>query len=418
MAVSGGPLKNARIVDALIPLVVPIADLHTDPSNARRNHAVDRIAASLAQYGQRKPIVVNRAQGNKVEAGNGTLLAAISLGWTEIAVVFVDDDAATAAGYGIADNRVGEFSEWDFDVLAEIVPTLDGFMTGFTDAELANLLPKLGAGHDTAPLIDQADQLATKWNVEDGQLWRLGNHRLIVGDSTNGDVIRRLFGDAKVEMVWTDPPYGVAVGDKNKYLNSVKKSNRIEENLENDTLDEDGLEAMLAACFDNVIAGCKAGAAWYVAAPQGPLHLIFGRVLRQRGIWRQTIQWVKNNATFSPMGVCYHWQAEPVFFGWLPNGGHRFYGGRKQTTVWEIDRPSASPEHPTMKPLELVARAVENSSLAGEVVCDPFVGSGTTIIACENLGRHCLAAEIAPGYAAVVIERWATHTGGVPERIE
>jgi DNA modification methylase len=117
------------------------------------------------------------------------------------------------------------------------------------------------------------------------------------------------------------------------------------------------------------------------------------------------------------MGVCYHWQAEPLFFGWIPNGGHRWYGGRKQTTVWQIDRPAKSPEHPTMKPVELVARAIENSSLSDEIVYEPFSGSGTTIMACEQLGRRCRAVEIAPGYVAVALERWATATGKTPELI-
>jgi site-specific DNA-methyltransferase (adenine-specific) len=209
----------------------------------------------------------------------------------------------------------------------------------------------------------------------------------------------------KAEMVWTDPPYGVSVGDKNKYLNSIARSNRVEENLENDTIDEAGITALLVAAFDNATSHCTAGAAWYVAAPPGPLHLLFGAVLKDRGIWRQTIQWVKNNATFSPMGVCYHWQAEPIFFGWLPNAGHRWYGGRKQTTVWNIDRPTKSPEHPTMKPVELVDRAVSNSSQPGEIVFDPFLGSGTTMVAAHRLGRRCFGCEIDPGYAAVCLQR-------------
>jgi site-specific DNA-methyltransferase (adenine-specific) len=221
----------------------------------------------------------------------------------------------------------------------------------------------------------------------------------------------------RAEMVSTDPPYGVAVGDKNKFLNSIARSNRVEENLENDTLGEEGILAMLRGAFDNAIEYCTAGAAWYVAAPAGPLHLLFGQVLKERGIWRQTIQWVKNNSTFSPMGVCYHWQAEPIFFGWLPNGAHRWYGGRKQTTVWNIDRPQKSPEHPTMKPVELAERTITNSSQAGEIVYDPFSGSGTTLIACERLGRRCRAVEISPAYVAVALERWSVATGKTPNRV-
>ena len=243
-------------------------------------------------------------------------------------------------------------------------------------------------------------------------------HKLICGDCTDKAVVERVMGSDRAEMVWTDPPYGVAVGDKNKYLNSIARSNRIEENLENDTLSEPALVAMLENAFENAVEYCTAGAAWFVAAPPGPLHVLFGQVLKDRSIWRQTIQWVKNNATFSPLGVCYHWRAEPIFFGWLPNGAHRFYGGRKQDTVWNIDRPTKSPEHPTMKPVELVERAIENHSLIGEIVIDMFVGSGTTLIACERLGRKCRAVEISPAYCAVAIQRWVDVTGGVPELLE
>ena len=315
--------------------------------------------------------------------------------------------------------RKGAVGEFDWDILANNFDVPDLLEWGFTEQEL-----QLGGfdldgdkPEDPGAQIDKADELRQKWQTETGQLWQLGEHRLICGDCTDRATVERVMQSDKVEMVWTDPPYGVSVGDKNKYLNSIAPSNRIEENLENDTLDELGLIRMLTLSFDNVIANCLPGAAWYVAAPPGPLHILFGQILKDRGIWRQTIQWVKNNSTFSPMGVCYHWQAEPIFFGWLPNGGHRWYGGRKQTTVWEIDRPLASPEHPTMKPVELVDRAVSNSSRQGEIVIDPFVGSGTTLIACERLGRKCRAIEISPAYVSVALERFYVMTGVMPELI-
>lgn len=127
---------------------------------------------------------------------------------------------------------------------------------------------------------------------------------------------------------------------------------------------------------------------------------------------------MKNNATFAPLGVDYHWQEEPIFYGWVPGAAHRYYGGRQQTTVWEIDRPQKSPEHPTMKPVELVERAVTNSSQPGEMVLDMFVGSGTTLIACERLGRKCRAVELSPGYVAVTLQRWADMTGQTPRLVE
>jgi DNA modification methylase len=312
----------------------------------------------------------------------------------------------------IVANKSG--GSWDFDILANNWELDDLLEWGFDKKELDIDLWAGDAPDDPGAQIDKAEELREKWGVETGQLWQLGDHRLVCGDCTDKAVVERVMGTDRAEMVWTDPPYGVAVGDKNKYLNSIAPSNRVEENLENDTLDEPALVAMLENAFDNASEYCTAGAAWFVAAPPGPLHVLFGQILKDRGIWRQTIQWVKNNATFSPLGVCYHWRAEPIFFGWLPNGAHRFYGGRKQDTVWNIDRPAKSPEHPTMKPVELVERAIENHSLTGEIVLDMFVGSGTTLIACERLNRKCRAVEISPAYCAVAIQRWVDMTGGEP----
>ena len=387
------------------------------------------VEASLRETGAGRSILLDR--DGRIIAGNKTFEAASDIG-LPVRVVETDgrelvavkrtdldlsDDTGTARKLAYYDNRASEIGlEWSPEqLLADIGAGLDlsaVFRQDELDELLADLTPTTEG--DTAPQVDRAEELRQKWQTAAGQLWQLGEHRLICGDCTDAATVARVMGGDSAELVWTDPPYGVAVGDKNKFLNSIAPSNRIEENLENDTLDETALMAMLSAAFDNAIAHCRAGAAWYVAAPAGPLHVLFGQALKERGIWRQTIQWVKNNATFSAMGVCYHWQAEPIFFGWLPNGAHRWHGGRKQTTVWEIDRPVASPEHPTMKPVELVARAVENSSLSGEVVYEPFSGSGTTIIACENLGRRCRAVEISAAYCAVALQRWADHTQRTP----
>lgn len=314
--------------------------------------------------------------------------------------------------------------EWDFEGLANLYDVEELGEWGFPEWKIDEFMPEEEPEpEDAEPQISRADELREQWGVEPGQLWRLPSrvegqeHRLICGDCTDGAAVERVMVGERAEMVWTDPPYGVAVGDKNKFLNSIARSNRVEENLENDTLDEPALAQMLCVAFDGAISKCLSGGAWYVAAPAGPLHVLFGQILKDRGIWRQTIQWVKNNATFSPMGVDYHWQAEPIFYGWLPGAGHRYYGGRKQTTVWNIDRPSKSPEHPTMKPVELVQRAVGNSSRSGEVVYDPFLGSGTTIIAAENLSRQCRAVEISPAYVAVALQRYVDAFGIEPELV-
>ena len=369
----------------------------------------DALHGALNEVGWVAPVVENVRTGLLVD-GHERVWQALQNGDAPVPYVEVDLSPEEEAYVLATLDPIGAMAAADKEQLDALLREVQSGEAG-VQAMLAELANDAGLYQEPKeapePQVDRAEELRAKWGTERGQVWQVGRHRLMCGDSTSGADVATLMGGAKAEMVWTDPPYGVAVGDKNKMLNAIARSNRVEENLVGDTLDEAGLMAMLCAAFDAAAAHCIAGAAWYVAAPAGPLHILFGQVLKDRGIWRQTIQWVKNNATFSPMGVDYHWQAEPIFYGWLPNGGHRYHGGRKQTTVWEIDRPTKSPEHPTMKPVELVARAVENSSLAGEAVYDPFLGSGTTMVAAEQLGRTCYGMEIEPKYVAVALERMA-----------
>jgi DNA modification methylase len=386
----------------------------TQNANEGTQRGLGLLDKSIRKLGAGRSILADK-NGNII-AGNKTLDRAADIDMPvrivhtngdELVVVQRDDldlyseTDKRARQLAYADNKIAEVDlAWKPDQITVDFEPLELKEWGFDDPN-----PPVA---DAEPQIDRAAELNEKWKVATGDLWKIGEHRLLCGDSTIENDVKAVMRDDMIELVWTDPPYGVSIGDKNKYLNSIAPSNRVEENLENDTLDDAGLVEMLCNSFDNTIAHCTAGAGWYVAAPPGPPHVLFGQVLKERGIWRQTIQWVKNNSTFSPMGVCYHWQAEPIFFGWLPDGGHRYYGGRKQTTVWEIDRPSKNPEHPTMKPIELVQRAVENSSLENEIVADFFCGSGTTMVACENLSRKCRAIEISPNYCAVILERMAT----------
>ena len=321
-------------------------------------------------------------------------------------------DDERAKRLGIAANRVAELNlDWDTTVLDEML-TLDPTMLDglFTSDEVAELIPPPliaegdGGDDDDFDATPADENEPTRCRM--GDLWLIdGKHRLLCGDSTNAEEVTRLMNEMLCDMVWTDPPYGVAIGDKNKFLNTIGFANRMEEYLVNDTLDESELLIMLEKAFANVLAVSRSGGAWYVAAPAGPPQAIFGLVLKKHGIWRQTIQWIKNNATFAPLGVDYHWRAEPIFYGWKPNGAHRFFGGRKQDTVWEIDRPVTSPDHPTMKPIALVQRAIENSSLVHELVFDPFLGSGTTLIAAHRTNRICYGIEISPRYCDVILRR-------------
>ncbi len=397
----------------------PADQFEANPLNYRKHpqRQRDAVQASLRELGWIGVVVENRTTGRLID-GHERVWQALKNNEPVpyVEVELSEDEEKLALAIFDPITYMAETDAQVLDTLLREVNTgeaaLQELLAGM--AEDAGLYQDEKKDVDAAPQVDRADELRQKWQTATGQLWQLGEHRLICGDCTDAEVVARVMGGEKAEMVWTDPPYGVAVGDKNKFLNSIARSNRVEENLENDTLDEPELMQMLCGAFDNALGVCLAGGAWYVAAPARPLHVLFGQALKDRGIWRQTIQWVKNNATFSPMGVDYHWQSEPIFYGWKLGAGHRYYGGRQQTTVWEIDRPTKSPEHPTMKPVELVARAVENSSKASEIVYEPFSGSGTTIIACEQLGRKCRAVEISPAYVAVALQRYFDATQKLP----
>jgi DNA modification methylase len=432
------------IAEGLRSLVVPIDDLHVDPANARTAHALDRIATSLKLYGQRKPIIANRLQGGKIEAGNGTWLAAKErLGWSHIAVVFVDDDPATAAAYGIADNRLSELSEWDLDALGALLPTVDDLFTGFTEAEIRDLLGEFSEWdedmlrdlltttgdlftgfdaadlddlvgvstatatqlHDPGPEIDRAQELLIKWQVQPGQIWRLGKHRLMCGDSTERSDVERLMAGDLARLIWSDPPYNVDYGGSDHPVYSQRGMN-------NDNLGEKFF--IFVNLFVTMMRSfCEPGAPVYVAMGTQEWPVIDDALRKIGFYWSSTIIWVKDQFVLSRKD--YHTQYEPLWYGW-DNRGPRLVEleDRTQSDVWMIDRPKKSEEHPTMKPVRLVERSILNSSQPGDIVLDLFAGSGTTLITCELTGRVCCTMDNDPKYAAVVLERWSQMVGEVP----
>jgi len=219
-------------------------------------------------------------------------------------------------------------------------------------------------------------------------------HRVMCGDSTSEADIAQVLGQDQADLVWTDPPYGVA------YVGKTADALTIE----NDRLDEAGLEALLVAALGAVHERTKPGGVWYVASPGGELFFTFGSVLKRLGVWRHTIIWVKDQFVLGRAD--YHYRREPLFYGWKEGAGHFFVDDRTQDTVWEIPRPRRSEEHPCMKPLELVARSIRNSSRRGDLVVDPFGGSGTTLLAAAQEGRRARLIELGPGYCDVIRRRW------------
>ena len=226
-------------------------------------------------------------------------------------------------------------------------------------------------------------------------------------------ICQLLWGGVKADLVFTDPPYGVAIGDKNKMLDEVGgKSGRIKENIEGDTLSTLELQDLLTKAFTNLRENCKDDCSYYVTSPQGgEIGLMMMMMMRDAGLEvRHNLIWEKSSATFSMGRLDYDYKHEPIFYTWTKK--HHFYGaGKCKNTVWQFPKPRKCDLHPTMKPVELVAECILNSSKKGDVVADIFGGSGTTLIACEQLGRKCYMMEKDPRYASVIIDRWESFTG-------
>jgi DNA modification methylase len=395
-----------HIAPALQPLAVPIDSIEPHPQNSRVGN-VDAISASLRRFGQLKPVVV-QASTMLVVAGNHLWRAARSLGWTEIAANVEAMDDATATAYMLADNRTADLGSYDYDLLAAMLAEEEAagnlLATGYDADDVAALLRAAGLSDERDPdaVSDLPPEAAVY--VRPGDHWRLGRHDLVVGDATDPDAVSRLTANNPVDEVFTDPPYGVDyIGGTAAHLTIV-----------NDDLGAQGTRALVADALR--LAPLRPGGAFYVMAPAGPLHLAFLLALADAGLTlHQTLIWVKGSFVLGHAD--YHYRHEPILYGWRDGGRHLFRGDRTQDTVWEIPRPARSELHPTMKPVELVERAIRNSSMPGERVLDMFAGSGTTLIAAERAGRTCLAMELDPRYAQVAIERWASFTGQVPRQV-
>ena len=374
-----------------------ITELKLDPNNARKHDEtnLDAIAGSLTQFGQRKPIVISK--DNTVVAGNGTVTAAQKLGWQEIDVVRIpaDWDAERIKAFALADNRSAELAAWDVKVLnAQLMELVE---LDFDIQEIGFEMPQVLEleTQEEEELPEPPADPVTKL----GDVWQLGEHRLICGDSLELGTYDKLLGEEKADMVWTDPPYGVS------YVGKTKDALTIE----NDTLNPAELESFLRDAFTSIFASTRPGACWYVAAPSGNLFQSFSIPLSELDVWKHTLVWVKNVLVMGRAD--YHYRHESIFYGWTPGAAHQPPADRKQDSVWEVDKPRANKVHPTMKPVELITRAIQNSSRVGEIVLDSFGGSGSTLIAAEQTKRKARLIELDPKYCDVIVQRWETLTG-------
>lgn len=250
-----------------------------------------------------------------------------------------------------------------------------------------------------------------KPRVKPGEIWQLGEHRLMCGDSTDSASVALLMDWHKADMVFTDPPYGVSIGDKNKVLNSVQKAGRCTENIANDNISVDDLYPILVKAMTNCRENCKDCACYYVTSPQGGELGLMMMMMKDAGLpVRHMLIWEKNSATFSLGRLDYDYQHEPIFYTWTKS--HKNYrNGEFRTTIWKYDKPRKCDLHPTMKPVELVANCIMDASIEGDIVLDMFGGSGSTLIACEQLNRKCYMMELTEHYCDVIINRWETLTG-------
>jgi DNA modification methylase len=388
----------------------PVAALRPWRDNPRHNQAaVAHVAASIQRFGFGSPILARRENG-EVIAGHTRLLAAIQLGLERVPVRYLDLDPADAHLLALADNKTAELADWDEEVLGAILADLAEQKldltagTGFTDGEIARLIACATEDdpvtEDGGAQLDQAEELLHKWNVERGQVWTVPSatasgkaHRLLCGDSRSAADVARLFAGAHAAWMWTDPPYGV------EYVGKTKDALRIQ----NDG--SEGLGELLARAFGAADTVLEEGAPIYVCHPAGPLSLSFGTAFVHAG-WHlhETLVWVKDQMVLGHSD--YHYKHEPILYGWKGKN-RRWYGGRDQVSVIEVDRPTASELHPTMKPLALIEAMLRNSSKAGDLGYEPFGGSGSTVLVAEQMGRVCYATEIEPKYCAVILERLA-----------
>ena len=360
------------------------------------------IKASLDRFDCVVPVVVNmhKDRTNIIVGGHQRVKILDDMGETEVPTVEVWLPLEKEKELNVRLNR--NSADWDFDALEEYFETSELLDWGFEDFEL--VFEKEAGEAEDVEEDDFDAEPPEEPKTEPGRMYQLGTHRLLCGDSTNEKDVKRLMDGELADMIHTDPPYNIA------YEGGTKKR----EMIENDSMGED-FPAFLKAFYDCAFDVLKEGGAIYVWHASTETHNFIVQYLEAGFLFKSYIVWNKNNSTFGRSD--YHWKHEPCIYGWKPGAGHNWYGDRKQTTVWDVERPNRSDEHPTMKPLKLCATAIQNSSTKEEVVLDLFGGSGSTLIACEETGRQARLMEFDPKYCDVIVKRYCKLKGLDPEKV-
>ena len=399
--------------------IVKLADLTPDPTNANdgTEYGGRLLESSLRQDGGGRSLLVGNDM--RVIAGNKTLQAAMDSGFEEAVVVETDgrrlvvvkrtdiEDSGSSQGVrmAIADNRIGEINlSWNMENLEFAMDVCD--LSDFNFEELPQLDEVEPVGDPDA--VPEAQEVTVS---RTGDLWILGSHRVMCGDSTDAADVALLMDGELADSLITDPPYGVSYAEKNEVLNRLDGGSRKTTLIENDSMTISETGDFWKSVFSLAFEHTKKGGTYYMTGPQGgDLSMMMMMMMQEAGwLLKHVLIWVKNNHV---LGRCdYNYKHEPILYGWKPGAGHYFGGSGSDTSVWSFDKPLASKLHPTMKPVELIAHAAERALKRGEIILDPFLGSGTSVIAAEQTGRRCYGLELSPAYVDVIVRRWQDYTG-------
>ena len=378
--------------------MIQITEIKPYDNNPRKNDdAVDEVANSIKAFGFKNPIIVDKDM--VIIAGHTRLKAALKLGLTMVPVIVASDlNPDQANALRLADNKTAEIAKWDKKKLEEELKQINWEILGINMTDVG--FDDIFASEFQEVVDDDFDEgqyLSAEPYSRQGDIYLLDDNRVMCGDSTNEEQVKLLMNGKLADMVFTDPPYNV------NYEGSDGQS------IQNDDMGDNEFKEFLTLVFKNLIDSIKEGAPTYVCHADSE-GLNFRSAFKEAGFkLAQCLIWVKNSFTMGRQD--YQWQHEPILYGWKPGSGHYFVDDRSQSTIWEYDKPKKNDLHPTMKPLELVGKAINNSSLVGQLVLDLFGGSGSTLIASYKAKRTCYSMELDEKYADVIVKRYIKNKG-------
>lgn len=380
-----------------------VSQLKAHPKNPRKHpkELIERLKKSIQEYGFTNPVLVSK--DNQILAGHARCKAAKELGINEVPTLKLDFEGAKADAYVIIDNKLNEMSEWDIPILVDLIKEIeqsnfDVSLTGFDEDEISDLFSNADVKEGKDDNFDVNKALEEATFVKPGDLWQLGKHRMLCGDATNSEDLTKLMGNEKANLVVTDPPYNCSYegGTGMKIINDS-------------WTDSKKFYDFLLSAFKNAYDNLADGSAFYCFHSDAEKVNFFNATINAGFHYSTTCIWVKNSLVIGRMD--YQMRHEPVIYAFKNTAKHKFYGDRKQTTVWEFDRPIKSKLHPTTKPIPLVSYPIKMSSQENGIVLDLFAGSGSTLIACEQMNRICYCTELDPKYASVIIRRYVETYG-------